>query len=156
MGRVDYYRDPNAPAATSLVPGASAIVLDEAGRVLLQKRKDNALWALPGGVMEIGESIAQAITREVEEETGLIVEPDYIVGIYTDPAHVFAYDDGEVRQEFSICFACKVVGGGLQAGDEASEVRFFDPNDVPALPMHPSIRRRLDDFQRDGREAVIA
>jgi ADP-ribose pyrophosphatase YjhB (NUDIX family) len=156
LGRVDYYRDPSPPAANSLVPGASAIVVDDSGRVLLQKRKDNALWALPGGVMEIGENIAQALTREVEEETGLIVERDYIVGVYTDPAHVFAYDDGEVRQEFSICFACRVVGGSLRAGDEASEVRFFDPNDVPALAMHPSIRRRLDDFQRDGREAVIA
>lgn len=106
--------------------------------------------------MEIGESIAQTIVREVQEETGLVVQPDYIVGVYTDPAHVFAYDDGEVRQEFSICFACKVVGGTLRAGDEALDVRFFEMSEIPAVSMHPSIRRRLEDFQRDGRQAVIA
>jgi 8-oxo-dGTP pyrophosphatase MutT (NUDIX family) len=68
--RVDYYHDPNAPPANSLVPGASAIVVDEEGRILLQRRGDNARWSLPGGTMDIGESIGQAVVREVKEETG--------------------------------------------------------------------------------------
>ena len=93
MGRVDYYHDPNAPRANSLVPGASAIVVNDEGKILLHRRSDNARWALPGGVMDIGESIAQTATREVQEETGLEVEPEYIVGVYSDPGHVFAYDD---------------------------------------------------------------
>ncbi len=156
MGRVDYYHDANAPTANSLVPGASAIVRDDGGRILLQRRRDNTLWALPGGVMEIGESIGQAIVREVEEETGLDVKPDYIVGVYSDPDHVFAYDDGEVRQEFSICFACTVQGGQLRPGNEALQVDFFDADDVASLDMHPSIRRRISDFQKHRREAVIA
>lgn len=156
MGRVDYYHDPNAPTANSLVPGASAIVVDAEGRIVLQRRKDNQLWALPGGVMEIGESITQTIVREVQEETGLAVEPDYIVGVYSDPDHVLAYDDGEVRQEFSICFACKVTGGKLQAGDEALEVRFFEPEAIPGLAMHPSIRHRVEDFLRSDRQAAMA
>src|SRR3954471_14585046 len=105
MGRVDYYDDPDAPAANSLVPAASAIVVDEAGRILLHRRRDNEMWALPGGVMELGESIAECAVREVREETGLEVEITGIVGIYSDPKHVFAYADGEVRQEFSVCFA---------------------------------------------------
>jgi 8-oxo-dGTP pyrophosphatase MutT (NUDIX family) len=54
MGRVDYYHDPNAPPANSLVPGASAVVINDEGKILLQRRRDNARWALPGGVMDIG------------------------------------------------------------------------------------------------------
>ena len=60
------------------------------------------------------------VIREVQEETGLEVEPEYIVGVYSDPAHVFAYDDGEVRQQFSVCFACSIVGGQVETSDESS------------------------------------
>ena len=155
MGRVDYYHQDDAPAANSLVPGASAIVADDEGRILLQRRRDNSRWALPGGVMEIGEGIGRTAVREVEEETGLKVEPDHVIGVYSDPDHVFEYDDGEVRQEFSVCVACRVAGGQLRPGNEAIEVRFFEPGDIAALDMHPSIRKRIDDYRR-GRRAVIA
>jgi 8-oxo-dGTP pyrophosphatase MutT (NUDIX family) len=103
MGRVDYYHDSRAPAANSLVVGSSAIVVDTAGCVLLQRRSDSGLWALPGGTMDIGETFAQSAVRKVKEETGFDVQIQRIVGIYSDPGHVFAYDDGEVRQEFNIC-----------------------------------------------------
>src|SRR3954465_10180089 len=91
MGRVDSYDDPDAPAANSLMPAASAIVVDGQGRILLHRRGDNDMWALPGGVMEMGESLGECASREVREETGLDVEPVRIVGIYSDPKHVFAY-----------------------------------------------------------------
>jgi 8-oxo-dGTP pyrophosphatase MutT (NUDIX family) len=153
MARTDYYDDPSAPRANSLVPAASAVVVDETGRVLLQRRRDNGLWALPGGVMEIGESISEAAVREVQEETGYNVEPLYVIGVYSDPKHVFAYSDGEVRQEFSVCFACRVVGGTLAASDESHEVRWFTPNDARDVDMHPRIRVRLTDYL-DQRRAV--
>jgi ADP-ribose pyrophosphatase YjhB (NUDIX family) len=155
MGRVDYYHQDDSPAANSLVPGASAIVVDAHGRILLQRRRDNSRWALPGGVMEIGEEIGGTAAREVEEETGIEVAPDHVVGVYSDPGHVFAYDDGEVRQEFSVCIACRVTGGRLRPGDEALEARFFEPADIAGLDMHPSIRKRIGDY-REGRRAVIA
>jgi ADP-ribose pyrophosphatase YjhB (NUDIX family) len=146
MGRRDYYADPHAPAANSLVPAASAVVVDEQGRVVLHRRRDNEMWALPGGVMELGESLAQCAVRETREETGLDVEITGIVGIYSDPKHVFAYDDGEVRQEFSICVLARVVGGRLTASDESHEVKAFTPDEIEALPMVPSIRLRLTDY----------
>jgi ADP-ribose pyrophosphatase YjhB (NUDIX family) len=156
MGRVDYYHEANAPKANSLVPGASAIVADDQGRILLQRRSDNARWALPGGVMDIGESIGQAIVREVREETGLEVEPENIVGIYSDPGHVFAYDDGEVRQQFSVCFACRIVGGELQIGEESSDVAFFSPEEIEGLDMHESIRLRIQHYLERRPRPVIA
>jgi hypothetical protein len=63
MGRRDLLDDPNAPKANRLVPAASAIVLDEAGRILLHKRMDNEYWSIPGGAMEPGETIAETIER---------------------------------------------------------------------------------------------
>lgn len=156
MGRIDYYHDPTAPKANSLVPGASAVVTNEQGRILLHRRSDNSLWALPGGVMDIGESIADCVVREVKEETGLEVEPAYIVGVYSDPGHVFAYDDGEVRQQFSVCFACRIVGGQPHPTEEAREVAFFKPEDIDGLDMHESIRLRIRHFLEQRPQAVIA
>lgn len=146
MGRIDYYDDPDAPAANSLVPATSAIVCDDSGRVLLHRRVDNGLWALPGGTMEIGESVADNIIREVREETGLDVEPQYVVAVYSDPRHVFAYSDGEVRQEYSVCVACTIGGGKLKISNESTELAFFTPDEIADLPMHPRIRVRIHDF----------
>ncbi|MFJ3302726.1 NUDIX domain-containing protein [Streptomyces sp. NPDC086549] len=149
MARRDYEDDPNAPAANSLVPAASTVVVDDSGRILLQRRRDNGMWALPGGAMNIGESLPDCAVRETREETGFDVEIFGIVGTYTNPRHVFAYDDGEVRQEFSICFLARPVAGELAVSEESTDVRWFQPEEVDALPMVPSIRKRVNDW-RDG------
>lgn len=147
--RVDYYHDPNAPAANSLVVGSSAVVVDVKGRILLQRRSDSGNWALPGGVMDIGETFAQSVVREVKEETGFDVRIERIVGIYSDPGHVFAYDDGEVRQEFNICLACTIIGGELAVSSESTDVRFVTPEEATGLTMHESIRKRIRDYLRN-------
>jgi ADP-ribose pyrophosphatase YjhB (NUDIX family) len=146
MSRIDYLNDPNAPKINSLVPSASAVVLNQEGKVLLQLRSDTHVWALPGGAMEIGETIGQTAVRETKEETGLDVEPEYLVGIYTNPNHVVAFSNGEVRQQFSVCFACRLVGGELKVSDESNEVGFFLPEEIEHLNMHPSIRLRIQHF----------
>lgn len=155
MARRDYLNDPEAPKANSIVPAASAIVTDRSGRILLHRRSDNDLWGLPGGGMELGESISQTIVREVREETGLDVEPRYVIGIYTNPRHVIAFADGEVRQEFSVCFACKIVGGALRVSEESSELAFFSVKHIANLEMHESIRQRVSDYRRGRTQAVI-
>ena len=154
MGRADYYRDASAPAANSLVVAASAVVADEDGRILVHRRSDNGLWALPGGGMDTGESIGECVAREVLEETGYTVEPGYVIGVYSDPAHVFAYDDGEVRQEFSVCIACTVTGGALAVSDESFEVRWMDSPQLAAVDMHPRIRVRITDYL-EGKKAHL-
>lgn len=150
MTRTDYYHDPDAPAANSLVVGSSAVVVDGEGRILLQRRSDSGNWALPGGKMDIGETFAESAVREVKEETGFDVRIDRIVGIYSDPGHVFAYSDGEVRQEFNICLAATIVGGSLAVSHESTDVRFVPLAEVEGLTMHPSIRKRIDDYLAGG------
>ncbi|WFB09715.1 NUDIX domain-containing protein [Streptomyces sp. LX-29] len=154
MGRRDYEGDPDAPAANSLVPAASVVVVDDSGSILLQRRRDNDMWALPGGVMNIGESLPDCAVRETREETGIDVEIVGIVGTYTNPGHVFAYDDGEVRQEFSICFLARPIGGHVAVSDESTDVRWFAPGEIDALPMVPSIRKRVDDWRNGNMPAI--
>lgn len=146
MGRRDFYDDADAPLPNSVVPAASAVVTDDNGRILVHRRRDNGLWALPGGVLELGESLSGCAVREVREETGLDIEVTGIVGVYSDPRHVYAYDDGEVRQEFSVCFAAHVIGGELSVSDESYDVNFCTPADIERLPMVDSIRLRIVDF----------
>ncbi|MGK5627318.1 NUDIX domain-containing protein [Streptomyces sp. URMC 123] len=143
MSRTDYFRDPNAPAANSVVPSVTAIVRNEQGHLLLIHKTDNDLWALPGGGHDVGESIAETVVREVEEETGISVVVEDVVGLYTDPQHVMAYDDGEVRQQFSICFHARPVAGTLRTSSESKEVRWVPPADLEKLDIHPSMRLRI-------------
>lgn len=144
MARVDYYNDPQAPKANSIVPSVTAVALNDAGEVLLIHKTDNDLWALPGGGVDLGESAPYAAVRETKEETGFDVEVTGLVGLYTDPRHVMAYDDGEVRQQFSICFAARVTGGELRTSSESKEVAFVHPSRLDTLNIHPSMRLRID------------
>jgi ADP-ribose pyrophosphatase YjhB (NUDIX family) len=118
---------------------------------------DNNYWALPGGGMDLGESIAEAAIREVAEETGLRVEITGLVGIYTDPGHVMAYDDGEVRQEFSVCFHARPLGGELREdGTETKAAKWLDVSELDALDIHPSMRTRINDALGDRSRPRIA
>ncbi|MEV4534676.1 NUDIX domain-containing protein [Asanoa sp. NPDC049518] len=140
--KTDYLDDPSAPRANSLVVAVTAAVRDDLNRILLLRRSDNGLWALPGGAQEIGESTAEAAVREVQEETGLTVEIQGISGIYSNPNHVIAYDNGEVRQEFSICFHAVPVGGSLTTSPESTEFAWVSLDSLDALPMQDSMRLR--------------
>ncbi|WP_405886977.1 NUDIX domain-containing protein [Streptomyces longwoodensis] len=155
MARVDYFNDPNAPKANSLVPSVTAVARNGAGEVLLIHKTDNDLWALPGGGIDLGESAADAAVRETREETGFDVEVTGLVGIYTNPGHVMAYDDGEVRQQFSICFHARIVGGQLRTSSESKEVAFVSPDKLDELNIHPSMRLRIEHGLADRAEPYI-
>lgn len=90
--------------------------------------------------------------REVREETGLDVEVTGVVGIYTDPRHVIAYSDGEVRQQFNICLTARTVGGTLARSDESTDIGYTDPALLKELPMHPTQLLRLTHFLDRNRE----
>ena len=143
MPKRDYYNDPTAPRANSIVVAVMAVVRNEDGEVLLIQRTDNDLWAAPGGAQDIGESVIGAVEREVREETGLEVEVTGFSGIYSDPAHVIAYDDGEVRQEFSLCFHAHPTGGEIRPSSESRQVYWVTPDRLYELDIHSTMRKRL-------------
>jgi len=157
MGRrIDFYDDPEAPAATSIVPSANVVVVNDDGGILLIRRSDNDNWALPGGAMDLGESLPDAAVRETAEETGVEVEITGLVGIYTDPRHVILYtSDNEVRQEFSVVFTARPVGGAPTTSAESTEVRWFPAEEIGSLTMDRSMRMRVEHYLTSPRAVHI-
>jgi 8-oxo-dGTP pyrophosphatase MutT (NUDIX family) len=145
MGRrIDYYDDPSAPKATSMVPSVNVIVTDDQERILLIRRTDNENWAVPGGAIDLGESMLDAAVRETKEESGIDCQITGITGIYTDPKHVILYtSNGEVRQEFSIVLTARPVGGQPTPSNETSEVRWVPRSEVDSYTMDRSMRLRV-------------
>jgi 8-oxo-dGTP diphosphatase len=121
---------PEAP----LVGVGAVIVQDH--RVLLIRRGQAPLlgeWSLPGGVLECGETLREAVVREAREETGLVVETDEMLGVYE---RVIRGDDGRVRYHYVLIdFLCRPAGGELEAASDAADVRWFTRDQLPALNL---------------------
>ena len=149
-GRIDHLNDPAAPPANSLVPSVIVLVVDDDGHILTIERTDNGWWSIPGGAIELGESVAQAAVRETEEETGIHCEITGLVGIYSDPGHVIHYtSNDEVRQEFGILLTARPVGGAPRLSSESSRVEWLDPRAfldklLPQDPMRAWIGHYLE------------
>ena len=141
--------------AQGVRPSVSAVIWDGEGRVLLQQRSDGGHWGLPGGSVEIGESVAEAVLREVREETGLSVRVGRLIGVYSDPAwQIVRYPDGRVWHYVNVCFECAVVEGRLTTCAESLALAYFDPQRLPGetLSLH---RARISDALARQPEAFI-
>lgn len=131
--------------ATAIRPSVSAVIRNGEGHVLLGRRADSGEWGLPGGNVEIGESVVEALRREVHEETGLEVALVRLVGLYSDPAwQVVRYPDGRVVHYVNSCFECRATGGALATSPETLELGYFDAARLPedTVPQH---RARIAD-----------
>jgi 8-oxo-dGTP pyrophosphatase MutT (NUDIX family) len=155
--KIDYHDDPAAPEPNSLVPAVTVVVAREDGAILLIRRTDNGNWALPGGAVEMRESVAGAAIRETWEETGVRCEITGLAGIYSDPRHVIHYtSNGEVRREFSIVLTARPVDGQPTPSAESHEVRWVRPADLAGYTMDRSMQKRVDDFLDGTGTPVIA
>jgi 8-oxo-dGTP pyrophosphatase MutT (NUDIX family) len=151
--RFDYYDDPAAPPANSIVPSANVAVINDRGEILVIHRTDNDNWALPGGAQDLGESLVDTAVRETKEETGVDCEVTGLIGIYTDPKHVIHYtSNDEVRQEFSVLYTARQVGGSPTPSDESREVLWLAPSDLAVRNMDRSMRLRVQHLL-EGRSA---
>ena len=146
MGRVEYWNDPAAPKPNSLVPACGILAVDDLGRVLLQRRRDTGQWAIPMGKQELGETPSQCAIRETQEETGVLTEITGTLGVYSDPGHIVAYTDGEIRQEWELILLGRPVSGSPAVNDEASDVRWVAVADLESLDIHPTQWRQLRDW----------
>jgi 8-oxo-dGTP pyrophosphatase MutT (NUDIX family) len=130
------------------LPGATALVVDERGFILMGQRSDNGRWALPSGIAEPGEEMAATCAREVLEETGVEVVVDELIGIST--VGPVTYPNGDVTSFADHFFRCRPVGGTAQVGDEESlAVGWFDPAELPQ-PGIPRTDRLLAEAVRQA------
>jgi ADP-ribose pyrophosphatase YjhB (NUDIX family) len=110
-----------------ILPGAMAVIRDEAGRVLVARRMDDGLFDVPGGYSDLGETTTHTAIREVREETGLEVEPVRVIGVYSE-AMQYRYPNGDAVHGVGIAFDCRITGGTLHADHrEISELAFMTP-----------------------------
>jgi len=147
--------EPDVSHALGVRPSVCAVIYDRRGRLLLQQRSDGGQWGLPGGGVEIGESLDEAVRREVREETGLVVVVRRLVGVYSDPAlQVVRYPTGHVWHYVNACFECRVTAGALTTCDETLDLRYFPPHRLPRslLPNH---RVRIRDARARRAAAFI-
>ncbi|MFF7557577.1 NUDIX domain-containing protein [Streptomyces olivaceus] len=134
MATPDFIRDLRVTAGHQLLwlPGVTAVVFDDEGRVLLGRRSDNGRWSLVGGITEPGEQPAACAMREVEEETAVRCVVERLVLVQAlDPV---TYDNGDVCQFMDITFRCRAVGGEARVNDDESlEVGWFAVDALPDL-----------------------
>jgi len=123
---------------------AIGVVADPAGRVLLQRRRDNGAWEPPGGVLELGERITDGLIREVREETGIRVEPVILTGVYKSMTHAV----------IEMVFLCRMTGGILATSAESTELIWADRDLITALTTEAFTARILDALCYAGRPAI--
>ena len=147
--------EPDWQRALGVRPSVSAVIFDARHQLLLQQRSDGGQWGLPGGSLEIGESVTEGVIREVREETGLTVMVRRLIGVYSEPRRqVVRYPDGNVWHYVNVCFECGVRGGELTTCDETLALRWVSPARLPATLL-ANHRIRIRDARRRRVAAFI-
>lgn len=135
-----------------LVPSAGVAVRDDEGRILLVRRADDHTWALPGGRMDVGESLLDCARRECREETGWDVTVTGLLGVYSDPRpQTHRYPDGRFVQFAGVVFEGRLDSKVGEPDEEVSELEWFGPDDLPGdlfAPDTPTIADALSDAPR--------
>jgi len=112
--------------------GANVVLLDKDNRILMHHRRDNDTWGLPGGVMELGESLEETAIREVQEEVGFICKNIKLFNVYSGKALYYKYQDGNEVYNVSATYIAKEYSGELVIDkDEGKDARFFSVEDMP-------------------------
>jgi 8-oxo-dGTP diphosphatase len=137
--------------------GVGAVIIEpdrtKNSRVVLVKRSHPPIqgqWSIPGGVLELGEMVREAAVREAREETGLIVEPGQLLGVFD---RVLRHADSRVQYHYVLIdFLCRPVGGELCAASDAAEVRWFTREELPALNLAEDTQEVIEKgFEKLGR-----
>ncbi|MGX4586022.1 NUDIX hydrolase [Paenibacillus chitinolyticus] len=153
MGMSDYYRNLREKVGSEriFVPSVAGIVRNESGDILLQNKGNSEKWSLPAGAIELGETPAEAVVREVREETGLYVFPSKLIGVFGGEEYRYQYPNGHKVEYTIMMFDCVAQSGTLNPLDsETAELRYFSPEQMPelALPYPKQL------FSRDEKNEV--
>ncbi|MEA3319660.1 MAG: NUDIX domain-containing protein [Bacillota bacterium] len=134
----DYYRKLREKVGTDLLllPSVAAVIRNDKSEILFQYPRNSDDWSFPAGAIEPGESPAEAVVREVREETGLEVEPINIIGVFGGKEFRHTYANGD-RVEYQVTvYECKIISGTLEAMDGESEIlKYFKEENIPKLAL---------------------
>ena len=124
-----------------LQDGAAAIIVNEQGQILLQSRRDNGKWGLPGGCQELGERFEDTIIREVKEETNLDIKEDNLelIAVVSGNSRKNEYPNGDIVFNNTILYCIKKYSGTLKWDDESKMMRFFDLENLPINQNDPDL-----------------
>jgi 8-oxo-dGTP pyrophosphatase MutT (NUDIX family) len=138
MGMSEYYQKLREKVGNELIfmPSVAGIVRNTVGEILLQNKGNGEKWSLPAGAIELGEAPAEAVVREVWEETGLIVSPRKLLGVFGGKDYRYQYPNGHQIEYNIFMFDCEIQSGELNPIDnETAELRYFHPDDMPELAL---------------------
>lgn len=135
-----YYKDPEAPKPNQpIVPSVHGVIINDSREILLHKREDSPIWAIPGGKIELDESIEQCLKREMQEELGVEVFAERLLGVYTDPSYILALGD-HIQRVFLIVFLCTITSGELKLTSETMEYRWFAKEALSSIETFPLVK----------------
>ena len=123
--------------------------------ILLTKRGDNGRWCLPGGQLDSGETVSETCIREVLEETGLAVEVERLIAVYSNPDMLLFYDEDHQYQVISFHFEAIVTGGELGLSDETTDVGYFSLDEIQAMDVMEHHLQRIEDGLEGKAETIV-
>ena len=138
LGMSNYYQKLREKVGSELIfmPSVAGIIRNERGEILLQNKGNGEKWSLPAGAIEIGEAPAQAVVREVWEETGLFVVPMRLLGVFGGKEYRYQYPNGHQVEYNIFMFECTIQSGKLNpVDDETAELHYFHPTTMPELAL---------------------
>jgi len=136
MSMSEYYKELRNKFGPELIfmPAVVGIIRNEGNEILFGRKHNEDVWGLIAGAIEIGETPSVAVCREVLEETGLIVRPERIIGVFGGEKHRFTYSNGHKVEYMTIVFECTVIGGTLiPDNEEMKDLKYFKDNELPAI-----------------------
>lgn len=141
------------PKPITPLVGSDVFILNKKKEILLIKRSDNNLWALPGGCQDLGESSAEGAVREVFEETGLIIKLKELLGVFSSTKYEYIHYPWKENQFCHIFYSGEVVGGFEKTSEESKEIGWFAENSLPKLSDGHEIRIKFG-FKREKDKSI--
>jgi ADP-ribose pyrophosphatase YjhB (NUDIX family) len=142
-----YYRDPSAPEPNQPRRFGTMALIEREGSLLLERRVDAPLWSMIGGDLSDTETLAEALEREVREETGLVVSDYELFGTFSDPTRIVSYPDGNVIRIASFVYSVAVESfDSLRASSESEELRFFPKIELLGLELPATHRHVIERY----------